>query len=806
MRDEQPTFFPNAPRTLGTRLTFAYRNKYRKPVRSRSYFTFINTNFMKMKNYLYTLLLAAFAWPAWAQPCSVLLEIDSVSNPNGALLVTAIPNGIPPFTYIWTNGDSSASTVYNQWGSNLCVFVADASGCTATTCLFTTSPCQVDIHQIANGVLSAVGSGGTTPYTYQWSNGTVGHILQVNAPGTYCVTLTDMDGCESSDCFDYLVPPSCHVTLAIDSSNAGGIEINAFATGTAPFTFSWNTGATGSSLPVGTAGTYCVIMTDAAGCVSDACLTIQPNNGCAADIFIDSTATGLQLIAHGNGAAPFSYAWSNGSTSQVIPFDPNVSDYCVTITDQTGCTDSDCISIGNPGQCGVLMTITDNQDGTYTLVATATGTAPFSYLWNTQNLMTPHITVPAPVSAPATYCVTVVDATGCTATECVTLFASNTNCEVHILEEDSFGYQVLVAVVTPFANHYAWSSGEVTPTITPAQSGTYCVTVTTPNGCTASDCYDYTAFTGYPIQGTVLLTDPLETAALEGWAELWRQDGTSGNWTPAATAPLANDPLTLLSGYQFDEVPQGTYLVRVSLSAGSPYAGDYLPTYFGGNSVTHWTDAGWVDPANGTAYDIQLVPAQSLSGPGTIGGTVTSEGFHGGGGPRGNPLEAVDIVLYDAAQTPASHVRTDADGHYSFPDLPFGSYRLAVDIVGKNPAERWVTIGPDVPVSDNNDFQVGEEDIISQTDTRTGESGYGLLPNPATDRLSIEGESSRGGNASIRIRHLSGILCHRQAAVLQADGPWKITLELSSLPAGTYLLEVDGPDGSFRDTFVKLGR
>ncbi len=758
---------------------------------------------MKMRNYLYTLLLAAFAWPAWAQPCSVLLEIDSVSNPNGALLVTAIPNGIPPLTYVWTNGDSSASTVYNQWGSNLCVFMADASGCTATACLFPASPCQVEIHQISNGVLSAVGSGGTSPYTYQWSNGTVGHILQVNAPGTYCVTLTDLNGCASSDCFDYLVPPPCNVTLAIDSSNAGGIEINAFATGTAPFTFLWNTGATGSSLPVGTAGTYCVIMTDAAGCVSDACLTIQPNNGCAADIFIDSTATGLQLIAHGNGAAPFSYAWSNGSTSQVIPFDPNVSDYCVTITDQSGCTDSDCISIGNPGQCGVLMTITDNQDGTYTLVATATGTAPFSYLWNTQNLMTPHITVPAPVSAPATYCVTVVDATGCTATECVTLFASNTNCEVHILEEDSFGYQVLVAVVTPFANHYAWSSGEITPTITPAQSGTYCVTVTTPNGCTASDCYDYTAFTGDPIQGTVLLTDPLETAALEGLAELWQVDA-GGAWVPLSTAGLANDPVTLLSGYHFDAVPPGNYLVKVTLSETSPYAGDYLPTYIGGGTL--WTDAGPVDPTGGGSFDITLAPAQVLSGPGSIGGAVSGEGFHGGGGPRGNPLEGIDIVLYDAAGIAALHDRTDAEGRFTFPDLPFGNYRLAVDIIGKDPAERWVNIGPDFPVSDHNDFQVQEGGIVSFSGHRAGELSYKLLPNPTTDRLQLEGKSISGGKASIRISHLNGILCHRQAAVLPADGTWQISLELSSLPAGTYLLDMEGPDGTFRGTFVKVDR
>jgi hypothetical protein len=302
----------------------------------------------------------------------------------------------------------------------------------------------------------------------------------------------------------------------------------------------------------------------------------------------------------------------------------------------------------------------------------------------------------------------------------------------------------------------------------------------------------------------VLLTDPLETAALEGTAELWQSDGSDGPWTPFATAPLSNDPVSLLSRYQFDAVPPGNYLLRVSLSDGSPYAADYLPTYFG--TVIHWTAAGTVLPSDGTGFDIQLVPAQSLSGPGTIGGSVSEEGFHGGGGPRGNALEDVDIVLYDATETPARHTRTNADGRYSFPDLPYGTYRLDVDIIGKNPAERWVTIGPDLPVSDDNDFQVGEDGVFSDATVTTGELSCRMLPNPATDFLRVMGTSRHGGKTSVRIRHLSGVLSLTQSAVLPADSPWKLDLVVSTLPSGIYILEMTGPDGTFVGRFVKADR
>lgn len=111
-----------------------------------------------------------------------------------------------------------------------------------------------------------------------------------------------------------------------------------------------------------------------------------------------------------------------------------------------------------------------------------------TYLWNTGST-----TESIQVNQSGTYCVTVTSNQGCTAQVCRNFFTGN-QLEAEIVSfnsnicTDSLGMYVNISGGTqPFT--YDWNTGENTFWILPAQSGWYSVTVTSENGCTASDSY-----------------------------------------------------------------------------------------------------------------------------------------------------------------------------------------------------------------------------------------------------------------------------------------------------------------------------
>ncbi|MCB0582707.1 MAG: carboxypeptidase regulatory-like domain-containing protein [Phaeodactylibacter sp.] len=156
-----------------------------------------------------------------------------VSDSGGGQL-QANPTGATPYAFQWSTGETTQSILPNATGV-YCVTVTDAAGCTASSCYDFGNPidtsCYVYISLEGNtgaGLLvEAVGTGGVPPYTYAWSTGETTASVVLTTSGTYCVTLTDANGCESSAC--YTIPPAENhriqgfVYLA-DSTSTGPIQ------------------------------------------------------------------------------------------------------------------------------------------------------------------------------------------------------------------------------------------------------------------------------------------------------------------------------------------------------------------------------------------------------------------------------------------------------------------------------------------------------------------------------------------------------------------------------------------------------
>jgi len=263
-----------------------------------------------------------------------------------------VTGGTTPYHYLWNNGDT-LSNDYNLRAATYIITVTDANGCSTFApaivnnangpVVTITSQQNVMCYGNATGSISVTVSSGTPPYQYLWSNGaTVSSITNLPA-GPYQLTVMDADSCTSVRSFTITQPISLTATtstIKADCGVADGSASISAAGGTSPFLYSWNTGATTSSISSVLAGVYFVTVTDGNGCQDSltiplsnktgpsVSLTISSNAGCGSGGLLSASATG--------GTTPYTYKWSNGATASSISNVP-AGDYFVTVTDAHGC-------------------------------------------------------------------------------------------------------------------------------------------------------------------------------------------------------------------------------------------------------------------------------------------------------------------------------------------------------------------------------------------------------------------------------------------------------------------------------------
>jgi hypothetical protein len=121
--------------------------------------------------------------------------------------------------------------------------------------------------------------------------------------------------------------------------------------GISPYTYSWFPGGGTDRDESGlSAGYYMVTLFDSNGCAATASITLtQPagmtitqdsvnqNGNC------DGEASVMVVIG---GAAPYTYSWSGGQQTNIIT-GQCAGDFCCTITDNNGCSQTTCVSILN---------------------------------------------------------------------------------------------------------------------------------------------------------------------------------------------------------------------------------------------------------------------------------------------------------------------------------------------------------------------------------------------------------------------------------------------------------------------------
>ena len=353
---------------------------------------------------------------------------------NTGQINLTVSGGKLPYSFSWTSSLPPTEDQTNVPAGLYSVTVTDANGCSDVKSITvnTLPELNIDINSTSvkcagnnDGTIDLTVTGGTSPYTYNWSNGLPAIPNQTGlAPGTYSVTVTDSKAC--SKVINGIVikehPGMLLIIIKTDVKCNGGNDgsINLTVTGgTAPYTFNWSGSTPDVEDPTGlTAGTYSVTFTDANGCTKTATATITEPPA----ILLTSTVVNVKCNGGNDGSinltvtggtAPYTFNWSGSTPDVEDPTGLTAGTYSVTVTDANGCTKTATAIILEANKLVIscaskMISCKGANDGSITVVLSG-GTAPYSFNWDNA----PDVQNPTNL-APGNYTVTVADANGCT--------------------------------------------------------------------------------------------------------------------------------------------------------------------------------------------------------------------------------------------------------------------------------------------------------------------------------------------------------------------------------------------------------
>jgi hypothetical protein len=236
----------------------------------------------------------------------------------------------PATSLLWSDGSQSAFIEATTTGIYTAT-VMNASGCMDTDTVEVTvsaapaianGTTNVSCGGLGDGAIDLTVTGGTGPYSYQWSNSATTEDLTGLSGGFYSVTVTDsgtVSNCAYLMNYQLIEPTTLSVNVdtvyMTCNGNDGSINITTYG-GSPIYTYNWSTAATTEDLTNAPAGTHTVSITDANGCETTATGTVTATTPIV--ITIDTIYAEIMAIMGGiditatGGSGNFQYIWNTG--------------------------------------------------------------------------------------------------------------------------------------------------------------------------------------------------------------------------------------------------------------------------------------------------------------------------------------------------------------------------------------------------------------------------------------------------------------------------------------------------------------
>ncbi|HKK87923.1 MAG TPA: SdrD B-like domain-containing protein, partial [Saprospiraceae bacterium] len=447
-------------------------------------------------------------------PLEVMADLKDPTCPDaedGSIDLTVTGGTVDWYTFQWDNGLPPTEDQTGLGAGTYCVTVVDDNGCVVEDCYTLEAPEEIIItgkvtdvscYNGSDGSIILQVSGGNLPYSYDWNNNLPDQANQTNlTAGTFCVIVTDENGCEGEACFTIEEPDAIEITGDIQNAlclgdNSGSISTTVTG-GTAPYNYSWSNGLPSTKDQNNLeAGTYCVTVTDSNDCEETECFIIEEGEAISLSADLTSPtcyneATGAINLSVDGGEEPYLYNWNNNLPAQEDQNNIEAGTYCVTVTDNQGCQAEDCFTVNNPPKLDGKLIFTQPKCGEDNGTATAQvngGTGSYSYEWSRNDNGTNSVSgLPEGLIS-----VTVTDDNGCELVLSKELEGSdNIECNAFVVQMVSIrnGQDGIVDVDVSGGNgnySYNWDlngSSSTSKQVSGLPAGTYTVEVTDENDC-----------------------------------------------------------------------------------------------------------------------------------------------------------------------------------------------------------------------------------------------------------------------------------------------------------------------------------
>ena len=460
---------------------------------------------------------------------------NAIATVNASGVVTAISAGTATITYSVTNSNGCTNTATQVVTINALPTVAAITGAN--------SVCAGSTIQLESATVNGVWSSGNTAVATVGTNGVVTGVSA--GVSTISYTVTNLNGCVASVTADVnvnAVPNSAVVPSGATTFCQGGSVVLTASAGTS---YQWSNGAQTQAITVTSGGSYYVNVTNAAGCSTISAsqvVTVNPLPVVAAIAGANQVCTGstvtLTNATTGGVWASLTPAVATVSTAGVVTgVTSGNSTITYTVTSTAGCVTTSSLLMNVNAVPTVAPIAGPNAVCVGSQISLSNLTT--NGAWSSSNVGIASIAANGVVTGTGAGTVTisyaVTNAAGCVTT--VTRSLTVNALPVPVVTASgpiTFCQGGSVTLTATGGTSYAWSSGQITPSITVNASGNYTVTVTNANGCFATSAPVVVNVLALP---TAAIASTGSNICLGSTTTLTASGGVSYAWSNGANTP-----------------------------------------------------------------------------------------------------------------------------------------------------------------------------------------------------------------------------------------------------------------------------
>jgi hypothetical protein len=437
------------------------------------------------------------------------VEMVQCNGQSTGGVITTITGGTGNKTYLWSNGTTQQSLNNNVPAGTYTITVTDVAQCTNTASFVVTQPPvlngtanvqnNVSCFGGNNGTATVTASGGTLPYSYNWSNGQTStgasSTLSNLTAGNYTVTVSDAFNCQKTVNFAITQPAQITFNSSVTNVSCFGLsngQINSGVTGAqGSVSYLWSNGETTANLNNINAGNYILTITDSQSCTSSNVYNVtQPGqiviSLTTTNVSCNNTTNGSVAALVSGGVGNKSFLWSSGQTTSTIN-NLSAGTYTVTVTDANNCSNTQTATVTTAPSFTISLVSSTN----LVCHGDSTGAASVNQLPNTTYLWSNGATTTAINNLKAgLYNVVATDNQGCKSNKIEVTISQPEKLKANLIASDTI---LCPGEINAFLSvglyggtgqiNYKWSHGDTLLLADTLKAGTYTISLTDAAAC-----------------------------------------------------------------------------------------------------------------------------------------------------------------------------------------------------------------------------------------------------------------------------------------------------------------------------------